>query len=119
MTVIKVYELLRILENAWCAETAMGEWKVPSMNQCAVTSLVVQDFFGGRILRCEMTDGDSHYWNEIDGEDIDLTQKQFLYIKPQPKKETTEIRTRQYILSYPNTMKRYGILLQRVAEAML
>ena len=107
------------LERSWNEDTAVGEWShdCVSMNQCAVTALVVQDYFGGELLRCEMTDGDSHYWNELpDCSEADLTSEQFDFIEPQPLKETKEIRTREYVLSYPETVKRYEILSNRVYD---
>lgn len=114
--------LRSLLEKAWCAETALGDWNpdVPSTNQCAVTALVVQDFFGGNLMRCEMTNGDSHYWNVVDGLlEYDITADQFSYIDAKPIKSTTIIRSREYVLSFPNTMLRYGLLLQRIAMVMM
>lgn len=110
-----------LLEKAWCAETALGDWNpnIPSLNQCAVTALVVQDFFGGNLMRCRMTNGDSHYWNNIDGLlEYDFTADQFFYIDAKPLKSTTSFRSREYVLSFPNTMYRYGLLLQRLAAVM-
>lgn len=116
-------QLLSILLKSWSEHTATnGIWseKNPSLNQCAVTALVVQDFLGGDLLRCEMSDGDSHYWNRLpDGTELDLTSEQFKKIDAHPLLETTEIRTRQYVLSFPKTMLRYGILLKRVSEEIL
>ena len=115
---ITIDNLKDLLLKSWCAETAVGKWiaEVPSMNQCAVTALVVQDLFGGNLLRCNMTDGDSHYWNKIaDGTEIDLTEEQFNHIDGKPLRETVVIRQRDYVLSYPNTMYRYGLLLQKIA----
>ena len=112
--------LHKLLLKSWCKETAFGEsWNLnnPSLNQCAITALVVQDLFGGKIIRCEMTDGDSHYWNRLPNYDeVDLTKDQFEFILPQPLRETAEYRTRQYILSFPKTMKRYGLLLQKLSS---
>ena len=114
-----VKELLR---KSWCAETATrGKWspEVPSLNQCAVSALVVQDLLGGELLRCEMTNRDSHYWNRLpDGREVDLTTEQFEYLGAYPRRETMVVRNRAYVLSYPDTMRRYAILLQRVAYAL-
>ena len=43
---------------------------------CTITSLVIFDFFGGRI--CKMRIGDTlHYFNLIDGEIVDITSSQY------------------------------------------
>lgn len=110
-------DLARALEQAWCADTACGIWLpyCPSLNQCAVTALVVQDYLGGELLRCDMTDGDSHYWNRLpDGTEIDLTAEQFECIDAQPIWETVVVRSRVYVLSFPDTALRYVLLRSRV-----
>jgi hypothetical protein len=110
-----------MLEKSWCAETATkGVWSpdVPSLNQCAVSALVVQDLLGGDLLRCKMTNGDSHYWNRLpDGREVDLTTDQFKHIEGKPMRETVVVRERTYVLSFPDTMSRYALLLARVARA--
>jgi len=74
-------ELRCALINSWCKETAhkngQAKWKPnnPALGQCAVTALVVQDYFGGDIVYCMHK---SHYWNRLpDGTEIDLTRSQF------------------------------------------
>jgi len=116
------YTLKLILEECWGEDTALGDWNpnVPSTNQCAVTALVVQDIMGGELWRCPMTGGGSHYWNQTPKYgDADFTSEQFLYMDSQPVREEREIRSREYVLSYPNTMLRYAILLKRVAEKII
>ena len=86
----------RAIQYAWNEDTAKGDWNsvVPSLNQCAVTALVVQDYLGGELIRCEMTDGDSHYWNRVGNVDIDLTRDQFWHIEGKPVRETAAARDR-------------------------
>ncbi len=48
-----------------------------SLGQCAITALVVNDYFGGKIMRCMASTG-SHYYNMIDDEIVDLTVEQFM-----------------------------------------
>ena len=68
------------LRNAWCTETAAGiggAHRDPK-GQCAVTALLVQDLFGGELVRAVMPDGSSHYWNRLYRVgDIDLTRAQY------------------------------------------
>lgn len=115
-------KLKKALQESWCAETATnGIWnqECPSLNQCAVTALVVQDYFGGELLRCLMTNGDSHYWNRLGtGNEIDLTTDQFDYIQAKPLKNDYSIRQRDYVLSFPDTLTRYNILKQLVIQAL-
>lgn len=111
--------LKNILTLAWCAETAQGKWSedCPSLNQCAVTALVVQDYFGGDLLRCKMTNGDSHYWNRLpDNTEADLTEAQFQFIEAQPLKQDFIVRERAYVLSFASTLTRYELLKQRVVN---
>ncbi len=49
----------------------------PAHNQCTVTSMVVQDYFGGDILALSMPCGGTHYLNSIDGKVFDFTSDQF------------------------------------------
>ena len=49
----------------------------PAHNQCTVTSMVVQDYFGGEILALAMPGGGTHYLNLIGGNVVDFTSDQF------------------------------------------
>jgi hypothetical protein len=73
-------ELYRVLTDTWSAQTASPStgWTsdVPAMNHCSVTSLIVQDYFGGDIVSTK-TKGGTHFYNLIDGTKWDLTVSQF------------------------------------------
>ena len=110
-------EVKSIIKISWTKETAFPgcqeEWSEqnPSLGQCAVTSLIVNDFFGGKIMRC-MCNGISHYYNLINGEIVDLTVDQF---EGQiPNYIESEERTRDYLLSSGDTKARYYLLLNIV-----
>lgn len=110
--------LEKCLLQSWSAETAQGEWtpECPSLNQCAITALIVQDYLGGDLLRCKMTNGNSHYWNRLpDGTEVDLTEDQFNFIEAKPLKDDFVIRARDYVLSFPETARRYALLKEKVA----
>ena len=68
------------LHRHWRAETSFSpaEWTPdrPSFGQCAVTSMIIYDRFGGEILRT-VNQGVVHYWNRVDGIEVDLTRDQF------------------------------------------
>ncbi len=114
-------EIIRKLHKCFTAETACGEWKeeVPALNQCAVAALVIQDLFGGVLLRAPMSDGDGHYYNRIEsGVIIDPTASQLPHVEATVDFDKSIERTRQYVLSYPDTMRRYSLLLNRLADIL-
>ena len=110
-----------VVREAWVGATALGPWtsKCPELNQCAVTSMLVQDYFGGNLLRCECNDGDSHYWNMLPGnEEWDLTAGQFEYSGVIPLRDTVVIRPRSYVDGNRKTVKRYKVLKKRFLKIL-
>ena len=112
-------ELKKVIEVSWSKETCypsiQDTWNKsnPSIGQCAITVLIVNDFLGGKIMRT-MHGGISHYYNLVNGKVIDLTVSQF---EGQiPNYEIGEERTREYLLSSSDTLNRYKILLQNVRD---
>lgn len=75
-----IMQLSGALRKSWGKDTAWknkGEKGKPD-GQCFVTALIVQDFFGGDILRHDFGNGDIHFWNRLpNGKEIDLTSGQF------------------------------------------
>ena len=65
------------LRHSWSLESS-GKWLAsnPARGQCNVTALLVNELFGGEILKTPFPDGD-HFYNRIDGKRIDLTDSQF------------------------------------------
>jgi nucleoside 2-deoxyribosyltransferase len=109
--------LLRVLKRAWDATTSAspGEWSPenPALGQCAVTALVVQDRFGGDLLRTTVG-GVSHYFNRLpSGQCVDLTFQQFAH-----GSEYGEVveRDRDYVLGFEATRRRYNVLRKRVSH---
>jgi len=129
MHAVFLEELTAAVSNAWSAETSASpdEWSVdnPALGQCAVTACVVQDYMGGDILNSVVTlpDGsaDSHYYNLIDEEEIDLTKQQFphgsAFSDGQPKTKGFA-STRDYCLSYNATRRRYEALRAKVGQTL-
>ena len=70
-------DLAVALKEAWSSGTS-SKWtpEDPAKGQCSVTSLVVQDLFGGEILRTQVPDG-THFYNRIGSARLDLTVSQF------------------------------------------
>lgn len=69
--------LMEDIEAAWSLESSKS-WTPanPAKGQCSVTSLVVQEIFGGGILTTKTTGG-THFYNRINGVRHDLTVSQF------------------------------------------
>jgi hypothetical protein len=110
-------DLYAAVRGAWTAATsADNAWSAtcPSLGQCAVTALVIQDYLGGELMRAEV-DGRSHYWNVVDGEMIDLTRDQFA---PGAPARNTATRGRSYVLSYADTSRRYDLLRAKTAAIL-
>lgn len=105
-------ELARRLRSAWSAETSYcpDAWSPdnPAEGQCAVSALIIQDALGGELVRGCFADG-THYWNRLDqGGDVDVTEQQFS--RP-PRFDPIRVVTREYVLSSPDTRRRYEKLL--------
>jgi hypothetical protein len=103
------------LARAWSRETSYDPkgWSVknPALGQCAVTALIVQDELGGELCS-GMLGGVPHYWNRLPrGEEIDLTRHQF---PDGLVTDRVEVVRRDYVLSFPDTVRRYNRLLRRV-----
>ena len=119
---MEINELKQLLLKSWDAETCApglrSEWTNdnPSLGQCAITALIVNDFFGGKIMRCMASSG-SHYYNIIDDEIIDLTVEQFLGEIPQY--EDGSERTKDYLLGNEDTKNRYLLLNKRLQNNLL
>ncbi len=71
-------DLLSVIQDAWSEESS-PQWRpdIPSLGQGAVTALVVQDLFGGEIVKTE-SPGGWHFYNIVEGERYDLAQDQFV-----------------------------------------
>jgi hypothetical protein len=124
-------QLHTALVQSWASDTAvlmpagheLFAANEPAMGQCAVTSLIVQDYFGGDILNTVASVPvrpdikSSHYFNVINDEIIDLTRRQFqenvVFSEAKPKTEGFS-STREYILSYGSTAERYEKLKAKV-----
>jgi len=72
-----IQEFFNILYKCWSIHSS-SKWTLenPAKGQCGVTSLVVNDFFGGDILKTKTPEG-WHYYNRICNNSVDFTQSQF------------------------------------------
>lgn len=70
-------EVLLAVESAWSPATST-QWTPnnPARGQCSVTALVLHEMLGGHILKTRVGEA-WHFYNELEGERLDLTASQF------------------------------------------
>lgn len=108
------------LYKAWSKETAYrkdrDQWvqSNPSIGQCAITALVVNDYLGGAIVRGLSSTGVEHYWNVIDSKIVDLTYEQY---SEGMDFDSNDVVDREFLLSSGDVNDRYNLLKKRLQEA--
>lgn len=96
----------------------------PLWGHCAVVALLVQEMFGGEILRAslleipEFAQMRSHYWNRLpNGTEIDVSRSQFGQQYPTLVGEPKDRHEILNLTKNPDTVRRYDRLrLRMVAE---
>lgn len=89
--------ITQALQLSWGADTSYSpdEWSKDNIarGQCVVSSLVVQDYLSGELIRYSVNEGDlheTHYVNKLDsGVIIDTTASQYKYPVNMRLKPTT------------------------------
>ncbi len=78
---LSVLVFTEILRASWRREFSAqhDEWTPcnPALGQGASTALLAQDKFGGEILRAPTAGTLVHYWNRLEGNEVDFTSSQF------------------------------------------
>lgn len=125
MEAIGIKSLKSALLKSWSQETSFprtkDQWnsKNPSFGQCAVTSLIVNDICGGKIV---FNKDYHHYWNVLDdGTVVDFTKDQFGKEVSIPQQGEA---SREYILESEAahralTPARYKLLKGKVEKVLL
>ncbi|MBJ8103050.1 MULTISPECIES: YunG family protein [Bacillus cereus group] len=74
---VKKKQIYEALVKSWSIETS-SKWTIenPAKGQCGVTTLVVQDIYGGEIKKTKVREV-WHFYNFIDGQRFDFTEAQF------------------------------------------
>ncbi len=104
------------LKRSWQKDTAYYKdapnWTSdnPALGQCAVTALLFNEFFGGKIYSGTSNDGIVHYWNKRFGIKFDLTKQQF---KKKLKFYKITKWDRNDLLKTGDVQERYELLRQR------
>jgi hypothetical protein len=125
---MKKEELIQRLRAAWSEDTSSDpmNWtpKNPAWGQCAVTACVVQDQLGGEVVWATAHHADgrrfSHYFNLVEGQELDLTREQFPEGSRVPEggeRMNGFATTRDYVLSSPSTLARYQQLARAVSAS--
>ena len=97
------------MENEWSSEN-------PAYGQCYCTTLLVNDYFKGKILKTKFKNETGHFWNLINNKEVDLSRSQFDKDEFIP---TTTIHSRKEIENNPKYKeynRRYLVLKKRVEE---
>ncbi|MHA6848203.1 YunG family protein [Ralstonia syzygii] len=109
-------DLYRSISRVWSGDTSSPTdvWSPsnPAQNHCSITSLVVQDHFGGDILTTK-TPGGTHFYNLIDGKKWDLTASQF--VEPVPYDDTPS--SREAALA-DTSERKYALLTARLKKSI-
>lgn len=124
-----IQAITHALRASWSADTAFdsNDWSPdnPARGQCVVSSLVVQDYLGGDLLRYSVDEGslhETHYVNVLEsGTVIDTTASQYanpvtMRRRPIELKGFASIREKR--LADESTRRRYEILKRRVERTL-
>lgn len=115
---LTIEDVTEAIRASWTADTAaVSDWSSEhsAVGQCAVSALIIQDYFNGALLRSVVA-GASHYWNQLpDGAEVDVSRDQFESFVPEIEPEERE---RRYVLSFPDTVQRYDILRAAVTKRL-
>ena len=108
--------LLECYSKDLCYPKIQDDWNNENkcFGMCAITSLIINDYFGGDICKIHV-DGISHYFNLIEDKIIDLTSSQFNH---EIDYKNYQIINRQKILTN-DTENRYNILKTRLIKKMI
>ncbi len=106
-------KLYQCYSKELCYPKIRDEWNENKkyFGMCAITSLIVNDYFGGEICKIYVNEF-SHYFNLINNKIIDLTAKQF---ENKIGYSNYKIVKREDVLT-KDTQQRYNLLKQRLEE---
>lgn len=127
---ISLKTLASAVRSSWSADTARtpSEWSEsnPARGQCVISSLIVQDYFGGELVRFKVTGegmDETHFCNLLGGDIlIDTTISQYQTPVSQtrkPEKLDGFASTRERLLADEDTLRRYTLLKSRVEAQLL
>lgn len=121
--------LVDALRQHWNAETSYepSEWNPnnPARGQCAVSSLIVQDYLGGEIQRAKAIfqgKRESHFYNVLPNGDImDTTREQYphtITLEEAPVTLGHYTSVREKLLDGVDNARKYTLLKALVRQAL-
>ena len=111
-------DLYDAFSKAWCRETCaprmQPEWSEANMTlgQCSISSLIVQDLYGGEIYGILLPSGAYHCFNKIGDMVFDLTSEQFGDVVLDYSHPV--LQSREEHLRSPEKKARYELLKKRL-----
>ena len=109
--------LKQVASEETCHPLCKEDWSPanPLYGHCAVVTAIAYKKFGGTIMRGIIAEsGFSHYWNNIDGVDYDLTKEQYAN-KSVTVIDGQEVKLER-ILNNVQTKNRYSLLLSELEK---
>lgn len=108
--------LLECYSKDLCYPKVQNEWNDNNkcFGMCAITSLIINNYFGGNICKIYV-EGISHYYNLIEDKIIDLTSSQF---NCDIDYKNYQIVDSKKILT-DDTKRRYNVLKERLVNKLL
>ena len=108
--------LLECYSKDLCYPKVQNKWNDENkcFGMCAITSLIINDYFGGDICKIHV-EGISHYFNLVQDKIVDLTSSQFNH---EIDYKDYQIIDRQKILT-DDTKNTYHILKSKLIKALL
>lgn len=127
MSTPSIQQLMRALQNSWRKDTSFtpDEWspRNPARGQCLVSTLVVQDYFGGDFRRYDVNGNnfeEIHYCNVLSsGATLDSTAIQYsqpVQLTITPIKLKGYPTARERYMAELDTQRKYELLRERVAR---
>jgi hypothetical protein len=89
----------------------------PTQGHCAIVSVLAQEVFGGEIVKVSLKGTGyeflkSHFFNVIDGQEVDFTSGQFTNGIPYAQSAREPV-SKDIILSHPGATERFSLLKAR------
>lgn len=127
---IDISVLTEAIQKSWSAETSyrgISTEQNPARGQCVVTSLVVQDYLDGDLIKFSVQGegvNEKHYCNQLDdGTVLDVTASQYDSMSVRMQRTAVELEAqyssaREKRLSDADTAARYELLSSRVKSLL-
>lgn len=112
------HRLLSLFDKRTCSPRLREKWNKNNvtLGQCAITSFLVQDIFGGEVYGICLTDGGVHCFNVINDIVFDLTSEQFN--KEELDYSNCKIQSRDVHFKKKEKYKRYLLLRKRLLDSL-